>query len=161
MAAGAATLWYRDPAARRAIALRFLPWFATLSLAWEAAHVRLYTLWTEAEPAYIAFAVVHCTLGDVLIGSAALFLALILRRERSLANWQWTRIAALTVLVGAGYTAFSEWMNTTLLRTWEYNELMPVVDFAGLEIGVSPLLQWLLIPPLALHLARACGSHLQ
>jgi hypothetical protein len=52
----------------------------------ETAHVRLYTLWNETEPAYIAFSVVHCTLGDVLIGGCALLLGLILGREASVAE---------------------------------------------------------------------------
>lgn len=52
-------------------------------------HVRLYTLWTES--VYIAFSVVHCTLGDVLI---------------------------------------------------------------GFELGLTPLAQWLAVPPLSLYLAR-------
>lgn len=82
-------LWFRDRRAWRLIAYRYLPWLAVLNLAWEAAHVRLYTLWTEAEPAYIAFSVAHCTLGDVLIGGLALLLALILGRESELPEWRW------------------------------------------------------------------------
>jgi hypothetical protein len=31
---------------------------------------------------------------------------------------------------------------------------MPVVRLGGLEFGVTPMLQWLLLPPLALWLAR-------
>jgi hypothetical protein len=51
--------WYRDRDARAVILFGYLPWLAGLNLAWEVAHVRLYTLWTEAEPSYIAFAVLH------------------------------------------------------------------------------------------------------
>jgi len=47
-----------------------------------------------------------------------------LGREGALAHWHWTRIAALTVLIGVGYTVFSEWMNITLLRSWTYAELL-------------------------------------
>jgi hypothetical protein len=146
--------WFRDRHAWRLIAHRYLPWFAVLNLAWEAAHVRLYTLWNEAEPAYIAFSVVHCTLGDVLIGTCALLLALILGREASVAEWRWGRIAILTMILGVGYTVFSEWMNITILRSWTYSEAMPRLELAGIDIGLSPLLQWLLLPPLALRLAR-------
>ena len=31
---------------------------------------------------------------------------------------------------------------------------MPTLDLAGARIGLSPLLQWLVLPPLALHMAR-------
>jgi hypothetical protein len=140
--------------ARRAILCGYLPWLAALNLAWEAAHVRLYTLWNEATPAYIAFSIVHCTLGDVLIGGAALLLALILGREGALADWRWVRIAFLSTISGAGYTVFSEWMNITLLRSWRYSETMPVLGFGGFEIGLTPLAQWLFAPALALYCAR-------
>lgn len=129
-----------------------------LNLAWEAAHVRLYTLWQEAEAAYIAFSVVHCTLGDVLIGAAALALALVFGREGPLPQWRWGRIAAVTAIAGAGYTLLSEWMNTTLLRSWTYSKAMPTLDLAGFEIGLTPLAQWLLLPPIALYLGRATAA---
>lgn len=149
-----AVAWYRDREARVLIAFRYLPWFAALSLAWEAAHVPLYTLWTEAEPGYIVFSVLHCTIGDVLIGSATLLLALILGREGALTHWRWGRIAVLTVAFGAGYTVFSEWMNIKVLRSWSYADSMPTIELGRFELGVTPLAQWLLLPPLALYLAR-------
>jgi hypothetical protein len=146
--------WFQDRRAWGVIARGYLPWFAVLNLAWEAVHVRLYTLWYEADAAYIAFAVVHCTLGDVLIGACALLLALILAREGPLAAWRWRRIGVLSAVLGAAYTVFSEWMNISILRSWTYGEAMPTIDVGGVEIGLSPLFQWLVLPPLALHLAR-------
>lgn len=150
--------WYRDGPALWMIGLGYLPWLAGLNLAWEAGHVRLYTLWTEAEPAYIAFSVVHCTLGDVLIGAIALLVALITGREGALARWRWQRIAVVTALAGVAYTVFSEWMNLTLLRSWTYAESMPTLDLAGFDLGLSPLAQWLVVPPLSLYLARFRGG---
>lgn len=132
---------------------RYLTWFAGLNLIWEIAHLPLFTLWKEATPAYLAFTVAHCTAGDVLIGAASLSIALMLGREGPLAQWRWRRIIALMLLLGPGYTIFSEWLNTTLFR-WSYSELMPTLTIGGFVFGLSPLLQWLAIPPLALHLAR-------
>jgi len=146
--------WYRDRRAWRLLALRFLPWFAGLSLAWEIAQLPLYTLWTEATPGYIASSVAHCTLGDVLIGASALLAALILLRAGSLASWRWARIAALAALLGVGYTVFSEWTNTAILGSWGYAASMPRIRLGGIEIGLSPLLQWLMLPPLALYFTR-------
>lgn len=146
--------WYRDGAALRWIVVRYLPWMLSLNLAWETAHVRLYTLWHEADVAYIAFAVVHCTLGDLLIGGCALVLSLILLREGTIARWRWSRIAALTATLGSAYTIFSEWMNLTVLQSWTYADAMPTLDLGGFELGASPLLQWFVLPPLSLMLAR-------
>lgn len=146
--------WYRDPDARSFILASYLPWLAGLNLAWETAHVSLYTLWTEAGPSSIAFSVVHCTAGDVLIGLAALLFALIVAWEKSLAEWRWPRIAAITMLAGTAYTVFSEWMNTSVLRTWTYAEAMPRLELAHIAIGLTPMAQWLVVPPVALYLAR-------
>jgi len=46
-----------------------------LNLLWEIAHVRLYTIWMEADGLRIAWSLLHCTLGDVLIALATFTLA--------------------------------------------------------------------------------------
>lgn len=147
-----AAAWYRDRDARALIAFGYLPWLGGLNLVWETAQLPLYTLWREASAGTIAFAVAHCTAGDIAIGAAALVTVLILGRERAVTQWRWRRIAAWTAAAGAAYTVFSEWNNTAILGSWAYSELMPVLDVAGIDIGLSPLLQWLVLPPLALHL---------
>ncbi|TAK88040.1 MAG: hypothetical protein EPO20_00985 [Betaproteobacteria bacterium] len=147
-------VWYRDRRAWRLIALRFVPWFAGLSLAWEIAQLPLYTIWAERTPGYIAFSVAHCTAGDILIGMAALLLALVLLRTGSLGSWRWGRIGTLAALLGAAYTVFSEWRNIAILGSWAYAASMPRIEVGGMELGLSPLLQWFVLPPLAVYLTR-------
>lgn len=151
--------WYRDAAARAFILRRYLPAFLVLNVAWEFAQLPLYTIWHEASPGYIAFAVAHCTAGDILIGGAALALALIATRAGPLGQWQWFRIAAIASLIGAGYTLVSEWANTTVRQGWQYAELMPRLTLGSMVIGLSPLAQSLLLPPLALYFARRATTH--
>ncbi len=152
--------WYLDRDAWRLIGLHYLPRLAGLSLAWEIAHLPLYTLWGEGTPAFIAFSVVHCTLGDVLIGAAALLIALIATRAQQLARWRWRRIALVAALAGTAYTGFSEWMNTVARNEWAYSDWMPVLRVFGVELGLSPIAQWLILPPIAIWLAltRAAAS---
>ena len=150
----AAPRWYEDRAALRFIALRFAPPLGALNLAWEVAQLPLYTLWQDATLAFKAYAVVHCTLGDVLIGTSAFALALLVTRAGEPRAWRWGAIAALTVALGLGYTVFSEWMNTVVRDGWAYAPAMPTVRIGGLEVGLSSLAQWLVVPPLALLLAR-------
>ena len=145
--------WFRDGEARAFIVRRYLPLLAGFNLAWEALQIPLYTIWAEASAGSIAFAIFHCTLGDVLIGAASLVLALIFWREGRIVHWRWRRIVVLMLVLGPGYTIFSEWLNTALFR-WSYSGLMPTLNVAGFRLGVSPLLQWLILPPLALYLAR-------
>ena len=149
--------WYRDPEAWWLMA-RYLAWLASLNLLWELAQLPLYTIWREAPPAEIAYAVAHCTTGDLLIGSAALVLALFATRSHALRTWNWTGIALTAVLIGVGYTAFSEWMNTSLRASWQYSSLMPRIELGSVSIGLSPLAQWLIVPPLAMWLVARKGA---
>lgn len=52
-------------------AVRYLLAITALNLLWEIAHLPLYTIWWEAGWGANAFAVLHCTLGDVMIGAGA------------------------------------------------------------------------------------------
>lgn len=57
--------------------LRFLGAMAAGNLLWEMAHVPLYTLWVTGSPGEIAYAVLHCTVGDVMIAGACLLVSLL------------------------------------------------------------------------------------
>ena len=150
--------WYADREALRLIAMRYVPWLAGLNLVWEIAQLPLYTIWNEGTPAFIAFAVVHCTAGDVLIGVAALVLALIITRSGEPSRWNYRAVSLLLVLAGIGYTAYSEWHNTVLRPAWAYSALMPLVSIGQVQLGLSPLLQWLIVPPLAVYLSASTSS---
>jgi hypothetical protein len=51
------------------------------------------------------------------------------------------------VLLGVGYTVFSEWLNVGIRQSWSYTEAMPVLPLFG--TGLTPFLQWLVVPGLA------------
>jgi hypothetical protein len=144
----------RSPVTWRVIAFRFVPIFGALSLAWETVHLPLYTIWREASPAENAFAVFHCALGDIAIGVASLLLALVVLRLRQPPSWPLAKLSTLTAAFGVAYTVFSEWFNTSVEKTWTYSELMPELPVTG--TGLSPVLQWLILPPLATALSL-CG----
>ena len=121
-------------------------------LIWEAAQLPLYTLWRDGTPLQIAFAVVHCTLGDALIGVAALVWALLLTGDRTWPAGGSTRVLVATVVLGAAYTIYSEWLNVEVRATWSYADAMPRLPWLG--TGLAPLLQWVIVPSLALVAAR-------
>jgi hypothetical protein len=117
-------------------------------LTWEIIQLPLYTIWSTASPRELAFAVLHCTAGDLLIALATLMGSLALIGDR---DWPFRgrlRVAGPTVFGGLIYTIFSEWFNTGIKGTWAYSDLMPTLPLIG--TGLSPLLQWVLIPTLAL-----------
>ena len=124
-------------------------------LAWEAAQLPLYTLWSTGAPRAIGFALIHCTGGDLLTTTATFSAAAALGR-----HWRWPvfgwRMALAAILFGAAYTILSEWLNVEIRRTWSYAAAMPVVPWLG--TGLAPLLQWLVVPGLAFAIT-ARGYH--
>jgi hypothetical protein len=124
----------------------------TSHLVWEFLQLPLYTIWTNGTVREMIFAVIHCTGGDVLIALAALTIALVFVGTKDWPILGPARVMLLTIAVGIGYTIFSEWLNIVIRASWAYSGLMPVVPV--IRTGLSPLLQWLVIPSLALTLAR-------
>ena len=114
---------------------------------WEAAQLPLYTLWRIGTPREIAFALFHCTGGDVLITTTTFAAAVALARHFRWPPFGW-RMMFTAIILGAAYTIFSEWLNVEIRRSWSYSAAMPVVPFLG--TGLTPLLQWLIVPGLAL-----------
>jgi hypothetical protein len=132
----------------------YLASIALINLVWETLHLPLYTIWESGTVGAQAFAVVHCTGGDVLIALSALVLASLIAGDENWPDARFQAVALLTVLFGLGYTIFSEWLNVAVRASWAYSGMMPVLSLFGLRIGLSPLAQWLVIPVVALVLAR-------
>ena len=83
-----------------------LPSYLTgVNLAWEAFQLPLYTIWWSDPWSSIIFALVHCTVGDLMICSAALALALgIAGRGWPAEGQARRRVVTVTTLVGVSYT---------------------------------------------------------
>jgi hypothetical protein len=90
-------------------------------------------------------------MGDVVIALAAYALAGVVLRN---ADWPVSRPfagGATAVVATMAYTAWSEWYNVYRTAAWGYLPAMPTL----FGIGLSPLLQWLVIPPVLVMLHRA------
>lgn len=139
------------PATDWATALRrYLLASVVLHLAWEIAQLPLYTIWAAPLPSQ-GFAVLHCTLGDLMIAGLSLLAALSL-----IATPDWPRsgswkVWGLLLVIAVGYTIYSEWMNVNVRGNWAYAPAMPTLPLIG--TGLSPLLQWLVVPTITLWLA--------
>lgn len=138
--------WYAHSKSWSFILRTYLPRLALCSLAWEIVQLPLYTLWSEPNLGWIAYAVAHCTVGDAMIGTAALVIALILSRANEPANWPKTRIVILMVFLAVAFTVLSERSN--LARgNWAYSVWMPVLPWG--EVGLAPVAQWIFVPLVA------------
>ena len=88
------------------------------------------------------------TFGDVGFALTAFWITALAARGRDWilrpAGWQ----IALFVAIGIGLTIGFEYYYTQITGRWSYSELMPLVPPLG--TGLSPLLQWLVIPPLVI-----------
>ena len=126
---------------------------------WEAAQLPLYTLWRTGTPREIVSALFHCTGGDVLITTFTLAGAAALAWHFHWRAFGW-RMVFTAILLGAAYTAFSEWLNVDIRRSWSYTAAMPVLPLIG--TGLTPLLQWLIVPGIAFAIiARRDGRRRQ
>ena len=93
----------------------YLTVIAVGNLAWEALHLPLYTLWQTGTPGALTFAVVQCTLGDLLIALSTLTLALVLVGDSAWPARRFWPVAAAAMVLGVGYTGFSEWLNVVVI----------------------------------------------
>lgn len=134
----------------------FRAYFAVIAignLTWEVLHLPLYTIWTTGTLGEQAFAVVHCTGGDMLIALASLMAALLLTGTHDWPTRGRERVALVTIVFGIVYTGFSEWLNVSVRRSWAYSDWMPVIPLGTARIGLSPLVQWIVVPTTAFWVA--------
>ncbi len=129
---------------------------AVASLVWEFAQLPLYTIWTNGTTGEIAFAVLHCTGGDLLIAAIALLAAVVLTAGGGWPVRRFAPVAALAITFGVLYTAFSEWLNVDVQGSWAYSDLMPIVP--PLDTGLSPLAQWIVVPAIGFWWARRASA---
>ncbi|MGB3501061.1 MAG: hypothetical protein WBA44_05505 [Mesorhizobium sp.] len=92
------------------------------------------------------------TIGDVGFALTAFWAASLAARTR---HWIGSR-AALPYLVfiasGIALTVGFEFYYTQVTQRWTYSDLMPLVPPFG--TGLSPLVQWVVIPPTVIWLSR-------
>lgn len=139
---------------------RYFGFVLMANLFWEFAHMKLYTLWEEGSVSEIVFAAVHCTGGDGLIATVSLMLVLLFfGKDWPLRPSKYLYVAVLVILLGLGYTIFSEWLNIVVRKSWEYSELMPMVPV--LDVGLTPFLQWIIIPTVGFWYANQVIDHSQ
>jgi hypothetical protein len=63
------------------------------------------------------------------------------------------------IAVGVGITAAIEWLATRgyWFQSWGYSSWMPVIP--GIGLGLSPLLQWVIVPLIVVWFVRRQSAH--
>ena len=62
----------------------------------------------------------------------------------------------IVVICAMAFTAWSEWYNVYRAGNWNYTASMPLIS----GIDLSPLLQWLILPPVMVGAYRTLGPML-
>lgn len=131
------------------LAFCFLAFF--INFFWEVIHTYFYTL--KFFPfSTMLYHWLHCTLGDVAISLGSFWLVSLACRTR---RWLF-RINRLKIfgfiMVGVIYTIISELVNVNIYKSWDYNQMMPIIPW--IKVGLTPVLQWIIIPPVVIFLVR-------
>ena len=132
---------------------------AIVNYPWERAQSRLYILPGGAE--------VHwwiCAAASVADGLMVLLLFLVTWLVTGQCDWYLrpgVRGYAVLLLSGAGISVAVEWITIYGAQWWAYSSDMPLLP--GLKIGLAPVAQMLVLPPLIFHLLawwhRKVGSN--
>lgn len=131
-------------------ALRWTLVLFALSLAWEFVQLPLYSLGPYEGWPRSAYAVLHCTAGDAGIALAAYLVAAALTRHPEWLAYRPLAGIAIAIAAAVAYTVWAEWRNVYVLGNWAYADSMPMIR----GIGVAPLLQWIVLPLVALLFLR-------
>lgn len=127
---------------------------ALLNLPWEFLQVPFFSGMSREEHWSGVKTCVRATLGDVMIMLVGYWIVTILFRRR---HWvSQPRVRELLVFVGIGLGATVIIERLALAGawpgSWSYSERMYVIPVV--EVGLAPILQWLLLPLVAVWFAR-------
>lgn len=119
-----------------------------LHFGWEMWQVPFYEGMSDSDHALVVWECTRATLGDVVIAIVALAAPVLL--GSGLSGLFDLRPAAVVPYLVAGLviTVGLEHLATEVFARWQYSPAMPRLPVLG--TGLSPLLQWLLVPLAAL-----------
>ena len=122
-----------------------------LNFFWEVVQTYFYTL-KDSLFSKMLYGWFHCTLGDVILTIGSFWLVSAASRNR---KWL-LKLNRLNffgfIMVGVVYAVLSEWANVHMLKSWGYNQSMPIIPWV--QMGLTPFLQWIFIPPIVILLVR-------
>jgi hypothetical protein len=119
---------------------------------WEMLQVPWYQGMADASHGSVVWLCMRATGGDVLIILASFWLSSILCGNRRWLLEGDRKPALIVVTIALLATIVLEWLATGPLERWAYADSMPIIML--LEVGLTPLLQWVLLLPLLLWLTR-------
>lgn len=132
--------------------LQILMFGFLLNLPWEFWQAPLFVGMANATHSTATLACTLAALADAVIVLIAYWsIAVNARTRRWIESPTRGRLAGF-VAVGLAIAVIIEWLATGILNWWSYAPEMPVL--AGLDVGVLPLAQWIIVPLLVAWFVR-------
>ena len=125
-----------------------------LNFPWEVAQAPLFAGMADAPFSQAIKGCSQGTLGDIVIMLIAHGVVSLTARSRAWVATPTARQLALFIAIGVLITAVIEWLATRghWVQSWTYSSSMPLIP--GANIGVAPLFQWVVLPPLVIWFVR-------
>jgi hypothetical protein len=125
-----------------------------LNFPWELLQVPLFARMADTPHWQGIKACTRASFGDAMILLVAYWVVAVRAADRDWIAAPRVAQIALFVAVGATVTIGIEWLalNDMWIHSWRYSRSMPV--FPGIGVGLSPLLQWIVLPLLVVWFAR-------
>ena len=125
-----------------------------LNFPWEMLQAPLFVDMRSSPHAAATMACLQATFGDMVIMLLAHAVVALRARDR---RWMVTangKQLMLFIAIGLSITVLIEWLATRGLwiSNWTYTTAMPLLP--GIGVGLVPMLQWLLLPPLTVWFTR-------
>ena len=121
-----------------------------LNLPWELAQVPLFSGMSSAEHWSALKMCGRATVGDGVIALVSFWSVAATTRKREWILRPTARLVSAFITSGVVITIVMEWLATRALDRWTYAQAMPTL----LGIGVAPLVQWIVLPPLLVWFVR-------
>lgn len=122
-----------------------------LHFVWEMWQIPFYEDMLEASHWSAVIQCTRATFGDGVIAIAAYSVSAIVVRDAAWLYCRKFRTWTLYLLIGLLATVLIEFLSTEVYDRWQYSDSMPIVPI--LNTGVTPLLQWAVLPPIYLWMS--------
>jgi len=125
-----------------------------LNFPWEMLQVPLFARMADAPHWQGIKACTRATFGDAMILLAAYWVVAARAADREWIAVPRVAQVALFTALGIALTVGIEWLalNGLWIHAWRYSASMPILP--GIGVGLSPMLQWILLPPLVVWFVK-------
>lgn len=123
-----------------------------INFVWEMLQMPLFSYPQDASLVQINLACIQASAGDAVMIVISFWIVAALRKDRGWILRPSLRSLALFLLPGIIMTIAFEALATGPLHRWTYADTMPILP--GLGTGITPLAQWLILPPIIVFLVK-------